>query len=58
MRQEGIGTFQVMRLPGGEQEFDWVAECVDQGVDLGAQPAFAATDRLVFALFLGAPALC
>ncbi len=58
VRQEGIGTLQIMRLPGGEQEFDRVAECVDQGVDLGAQPAFAAADRLVCAIFLGAPALC
>ena len=47
-----------MRLSGGEQEGDRVAERVDQGVDLGAQPALAATDRLVFANFLGAPALC
>ena len=58
VRQEGVGALQIMRLPGGEQKFDRVAECVDQGMDLGAQPAFAAADRLVLAIFLGAPALC
>jgi hypothetical protein len=56
--EEGISPSQVMRLSGGEQEGDGVAERIDQGMDLGAQPAFAAADRLVFAVFLGAPALC
>ena len=58
VRQEGIGPLQVVRLPGGKQELDGVAECVDDGVDLGAQPTFAAADRLVFAVFFWAPALC
>lgn len=56
--QEGVGTLQVVRLAGREQEADRVAERIDQGVDLGAQPAFAAADRLVFAGFFCAPALC
>jgi hypothetical protein len=30
----------------------------DHGVDLGAQPAARAPDRLVLAIFFGAPALC
>ena len=58
LRQKCIGAEQVMCLPRSEQEADRVAERVDQGMDLGAQPAFAAADRLVFAIFLGAPALC
>jgi hypothetical protein len=58
MRQESVRSFQIVRLPCGQQELDWVAERVDQGVDLGAQSAFAGADRLVLAAFLGAPALC
>ena len=57
-RQEGVGALQVVRLPRGEPELDRVAEGVDQGVDLGAQPTFAAADRLVCGVFFGAPALC
>jgi hypothetical protein len=34
-----------------------IAQRVDGGVDLGAQPAFAASDGLI-APFLRAPALC
>ena len=56
--QEGVGTLQVVRLARREQEADRVAERIDQGVDLGTQPAFAAADRLVFAGFFCAPALC
>jgi hypothetical protein len=47
-----------VRLPRREQESQWVAEGIDQGMDFGAQPAAAATDRLVLIFFLGAPALC
>src|SRR3954447_21364205 len=57
--QQSIGTFEVVRLPRREGEAGRVAERVDQGVDLRAQAAFAAPDRLVAsAAFLGAPALC
>ena len=56
--QEGVGAVQVVRLSRREQEADRVAERVDQSVDLGAQPAFAAADRLVRAGFFCAPALC
>ena len=58
-RQEGIGTLQVMRLSRGQKEPGRIAERVDQGMNLGAQPASAAADRFVAAaFFLGAPALC
>jgi hypothetical protein len=57
-RQQGIRPFQVVRLPRREREPGRVAERVDQGVDLGAQAASAAPDRLLAAAFLIAPALC
>ena len=57
-RQQGIRPFQVVRLPRREREPGRVAERVNQGVDLGAQAASAAPDRLVAAVFLTAPALC
>jgi hypothetical protein len=57
-RQQGIRPFQVVRLPRREREPGWVAERVDQGVDLGAQAASAAPDRLLTAAFLIAPTLC
>ena len=56
--QQGIRALQVVRLPGREGKAGRVAERVDQGVDLGAQAAPAAPDRLVAAAFLLAPALC
>ena len=58
LRQQGIRALQVMRLPRREREPGRVAERVNQGVDLGAQAASAAPERLVAAVFLTAPALC
>ncbi len=49
---------RVVRLSRGQQERQRVAERVDQGVDLGAQPALAAADRLIVISTRGAPALC
>ena len=49
---------EVMSLATSEEEADGVAQCVGQGVDLGAQSAARATDRLVLAEFFWAPALC
>jgi hypothetical protein len=58
-RQQGIGTFQVVRLPGREGEAGRVAQRVDGRMDLRAQPATAASDRFVVGtVFLTAPALC
>ena len=47
-----------MGLAWGQKEGDGIAQGVDQGMDFGAQPAFAAPDRLVFTVFFWAPALC
>src|SRR5436305_704268 len=57
--QQDIGSFEVLRLPRREREPGRVAERVHERVDLRAQAAPAAPDRLVApAAFLGAPALC
>ena len=53
-----IGTDQIMRLTAGQEEADRIAKSVDQGMDLGAQSAARAADRLVLAGFFCAPALC
>ena len=58
LRQKGVGAEQVVRLAGSEQEAKRIAERIDQRMDLRAQPAFAAADRLVLAGFFCAPALC
>ena len=56
-RQQLVGAGQIMRLAWGEEEAQGIAQGIDQGMDLGAQPAFAAADRLIAVFFL-APALC
>ena len=58
LRQQRVGPLQIMRLARGQEEAEWIAQGIDQGVDLGAQSAFASPDRLVFAVFFWAPALC
>ena len=47
-----------MGLARSQEEADGVAQSIDQGMDLGAQPAFAAADRVILAVFFLAPALC
>ena len=49
--QQRVGTLQIMGLAWGQKEGDGIAQGVDQGMDFGAQPAFAASDRLVFTVF-------
>ena len=49
--QKRVGTFQIMGLPGRQEEGQWIAEGIDHGMDFRAQSAFAAPDRLVFAVF-------
>ena len=56
--QKVIGAEQIMRLTAGQEEADWIAQGIDQGVDLGAQSTARAADRLVRAGFFWAPALC
>jgi len=58
VRQQRIRALQVMGLTGGQKEAERIAEGVDHGMDFGAQSAFATPDRLVFAVFFWAPALC
>jgi hypothetical protein len=58
VRQQRIRPVQIMRLARRERKPGWVAERIDPGVDLGAQAATAAPDRLLVAAFLAAPALC
>ena len=58
LRQERVGTFQIVDLARSQEESQRIAKCIDKCMNLGAQSAFAAPDRLVFALFFWAPALC
>ena len=49
--QKHVGTLQIMSLPRSQEEGQRIPEGVDHGMDFGAQSAFAAPDRLVFAVF-------
>ncbi len=53
-----IRSDQIVGLPACQVEADWVAERIDQGVDLGAQSTAGSSDRLVLAGFFWASALC
>ena len=53
-----IGADKVVCLAAGQVEADRIANRIDKGMDLGAQPAAGAADGLVFASFFWAPALC
>ena len=57
-RQQHVGSLQIARLSGRKMKPGRVAEGIDGGMNLGAQPALAASDGLVRAPFLRAPALC
>jgi hypothetical protein len=58
IRQQRVGTFQIVGLARRQEEVQRIAQRIDKRMYLGAQPAFAAPDRLVFAVFFCAPALC
>ena len=58
LREQGIGSGQIVLLTAGQMKADRIAERIHQGMDLGGQPALAAPDRLVWPSFLGAPAAC
>ena len=58
LRQQGIGSSQVVLLTAGEMKASRIAERIHERVDLGCQPTLAAADRLIIAQFLGAPAAC
>jgi hypothetical protein len=52
-----IGADEIVLLPSGEEEIGWIAQGINESMDLGAQSASRASDRLVFPFFW-APALC
>ena len=58
VRQERVGAFQIVYLTTGQEKRKWIAQCVDHEMNFCAQPAFAAPDPLIFAVFFWAPALC
>lgn len=58
VRQQRVGPRQIVGLTRRQQKPQRIAKGIDESVNLGAQPAFAAPDRFVFARFFWAPALC
>jgi hypothetical protein len=56
--EQRLGLRDVGGLSGRERQRDRIAECIDDGVDLGCQSAARAADGLVSAVFFWAPALC
>ena len=56
--REGLGLGDVVDLAAGEAERQWVAESVDDHMDLGGRAATRAAYGLVETPFLSAPALC
>lgn len=56
--QQRFGLGDVVNLTAGQADRQRVAERVDDGVDLGRQPAARPPDRFPASVFLGAPALC
>ena len=56
--QQRVGALQIMGLARRQDEVQRIAQRIDERMNLGAQPAFAAPDRLVFVVFFCAPALC
>lgn len=53
-----VGALEIMCLSGREMEARRIAQRVHRSVDFRAQSAFTAADRVVFAVFFCAPALC
>ena len=53
-----FGLGDVVNLAPGEADREGIAQGVDDGVDLGGQPAPRAPDGVVLAPFFRAPALC
>ena len=56
--QQRVGALQIMGLARRQDEGQRIAQRIDKRMNLGAQPAFAAPDRLIFVVFFCAPALC
>ena len=56
--EQGIGTLEVMCLPGREKKACRVAQGIDRSVDLGAQTTSTASEGLLVWIPPFAPALC
>ena len=53
-----VGAGQIAGLPGRQMKREWIAEGIGQGMNFGAQSAFAPTNRFRLSIPLFAPALC
>ncbi len=58
IRQQGIGSFQIVRLPRCEMKTGWITQGVARRVNFCGQPALAAPDALLRVIPLFAPAAC
>ena len=56
--QKRVRPGQIMDLARGQNDLQWITQSVSQNVEFAAQTAFASADRLIFAGFFWAPALC
>lgn len=56
--QQGIGTFEIMRLARRQVKAGRIAQRIDGSMDLRAQPAATASDRFSCSPPFFAPALC
>ena len=56
--EQRLGLGDIGRLPGRQRKSSWISDRIDDGVNLGCQPAAGAPDGLVLAVFFLAPALC
>jgi hypothetical protein len=59
LRKEDVGAVEVVSLARRQMKGGRIAQGIDSGVDLGAQPPSAEPDRLFgLTVFFRAPALC
>ena len=56
--EQRLGLRDVGRLPGRQRQGNWIADGIDDCMNFGRQSTARTTDRLVFAFFFWAPALC
>ena len=56
--KQDIGAIQIAALSCRQVKACWVTQRIASGVNLCAQPTFAAPDGLVVIVFFAAPALC
>ena len=51
VRREGFSLGDVMDLPFGQRDFQWISQCIHNDMDLRRQPASGATYGLVATIF-------